>query len=192
MPAPIFLCLSISNSSCNWPQLPICPYFSSFPGFSSKSRQVWPCGMEPIISKLLHRLCNKQELPSSYIVGWSHSHPPGSKHGHSCFTYIWNQLKVIGMLLTILEVICKAVAMQNSSQWPCSMCTILQLRLVGVRTSYIFFSNVSWTPWVLDPITYSLFGPPPLGCTLLHYNIQDLWENLSKSLYLFVPQFPHL
>ena len=33
------------------------------------------------------------------------------------------------------------------------------LRLVGVRTSYIYFSNISWTPWVLDPITNPFLGP---------------------------------
>ena len=33
------------------------------------------------------------------------------------------------------------------------------LRPVGVRTSYIHFSNVSWTPRVLDPITNSFLGP---------------------------------
>ena len=54
------------------------------------------------------------------------------------------------------EVSCKAVAMQNSSQWLCSMCPIPQFRLVGDEDIlYIFFSNISWTPWVLDPITNS-------------------------------------
>ena len=33
------------------------------------------------------------------------------------------------------------------------------LRLVGVRTSYIYFSNISWTPWVLDPVTNPFLGP---------------------------------
>ena len=33
------------------------------------------------------------------------------------------------------------------------------LRLVGVRTSYIHFSNISWTPRVLDPITNPFWGP---------------------------------
>ena len=49
--------------------------------------------------------------------------------------------------MTILEVTCKTVAIQNNSQWLCSLCPIHQLRLVGVRTSYIyfFFSNISWT-----------------------------------------------
>ena len=32
-------------------------------------------------------------------------------------------------------------------------------RPVGVRTSYIHFSNISWTPWVLDPITNPFLGP---------------------------------
>ena len=54
---------------------------------------------------------------------------------------------------------CKAVAIQNSSEWPCSMCPFPWLRLVGVRTSYIYFSNISWTPWGLDPITNSFLGP---------------------------------
>ena len=40
--------------------------------------------------------------------------------------------------MAILEVICKTAAIQNNSQWPCSMCPIPQLRLVGVRTSYIY------------------------------------------------------
>ena len=41
---------------------------------------------------------NQGELPPSYILGGSHSHPPGSKLGHSHLTYLWNQLKVIDML----------------------------------------------------------------------------------------------
>ena len=41
--------------------------------------------------------------------------------------------------MTILEVMCKTVAIQNNFQWPCSIRPIPQLRLVGVRTSYIFF-----------------------------------------------------
>ena len=35
----------------------------------------------------------------------------------------------------------------------------LWLRLVGVRTSYIHFSNISWTPRALDPITNPFLGP---------------------------------
>ena len=46
--------------------------------------------------------------------------------------------------MTMPEVSCKTVAMQNNFQWPCSMYPIPQLGLVGVRTSYIF--NISWTP----------------------------------------------
>ena len=54
----------------------------------SKSGQVWPHGMEPIISKVSHRPCNQGELPPSPILGGSHSHPPGSKQGHSYLTYL--------------------------------------------------------------------------------------------------------
>ena len=61
--------------------------------------------------------------------------------------------------MTMPGVSCKAVATQNSSEWPCSMCPFPWLRLVGVRTSYIYFSNISWTPWALDPITNPFLGP---------------------------------
>ena len=57
-------------------------------GCHSKSGQVWPHGMEPIFSKLSCRLCNQGELPPSYILGGSHSQPPGSKHSHSYLTYL--------------------------------------------------------------------------------------------------------
>ena len=56
-------------------------------GCHSKSGQVWSHDMEPIFSKLSHRCCNQGELLPSYILGGNHSHPPGSKHSHSCLTY---------------------------------------------------------------------------------------------------------
>ena len=56
-------------------------------GCHSKSGQVWPHGMEPIISKLSHRPCNQGELLPSPILGGIWSHPPGSKHGHSYLTH---------------------------------------------------------------------------------------------------------
>ena len=70
--------------------------------------------------------------------------------------------------MTNLEVICKIVAMQNSSQWPCSMCPIHQLRLVGVRTSYIyiFFLILPGHPEVRTPLQIPTWAPSP-GCTLL-------------------------
>ena len=42
------------------------------------------------------------------------------------------------------------------TQWPCSLCPIPQFRLLRVRTSYI--CNISWPPWVLDPITNPSLG----------------------------------
>ena len=62
--------------------------FPAFLGCHSKSGQVWPQGVEPIFSKLSHRRCNQGELPPSYILGGSHSHVPGSKHGHCYLTYL--------------------------------------------------------------------------------------------------------
>ena len=158
-----------------------CQHSRIFPALlscHSKSRQAWPCGVEPIISNLSRKLCNQEELPPSYIMGWSHSHPPGSKHGHSYLTYLWNQLKITDTLNYRSEVICKIVAIQNNSQWPCFMHPILQLRLVGVRTSYIyiyiyfffppyyFLDMEFWTPLQI-PIC-----PSPLSCILLHCDLQ--------------------
>ena len=56
-------------------------------GCHSKSGQVWPHGMEPIISKLSRRPCNLGEFLPSPTLGGSHSHLPGSKQGHSYLTY---------------------------------------------------------------------------------------------------------
>ena len=87
IPAPIFLCSPISYSSYNQLHLPAFPILQAILGCHSKSEQVWPHGMEPIISKLSCRRCNQGELLPSYILGGSHSHPPGSKHSHSYLTY---------------------------------------------------------------------------------------------------------
>ena len=57
-------------------------------GCHSKSRQVWPHGVEPIISKLSRRPCNQGELLPRPILGGSHSHLPGSKQGHSYLAYL--------------------------------------------------------------------------------------------------------
>ena len=57
-------------------------------GCHCKSRQVWPHGMEPIISKLSRRPCNQGELLPSPILGGIWFHLPGSKQGHSYLTYL--------------------------------------------------------------------------------------------------------
>ena len=57
-------------------------------GCQSKSGQVWPHGMEPIISTLSRRPCNQGELLPRPILGGSHSHLPGSERGHSYLTYL--------------------------------------------------------------------------------------------------------
>ena len=62
--------------------------------------------------------------------------------------------------MTVLEVICKTVAIQNNSQWPCSLRPIPQLRPVGVRTSYIYFFLIFPGHRVLGPITNPCSGPP--------------------------------
>ena len=92
--APGFKSLCQSSSAAPFPTPPTisstCQHSCILPallGCHSKSGQVWPHGMEPIFSKLSHRLCNQGELLPSYILGGSHSHPPGSKHGHSYLTY---------------------------------------------------------------------------------------------------------
>ena len=67
--------------------------------------------------------------------------------------------------MTMPEVSCKAVAMQNSSQWPCSMCRIPPVQTCeGEDILYIYFLDTLSS----GPYYKSLFAPPPLGCTLLH------------------------
>ena len=73
--------------------------------------------------------------------------------------------------MTVPGVSCKALATQNSSEWPCSMCPIsLGSGLWGWRhPTYIFLifpgHPESWTPSQIPS-----WGPP-LGCTLLHYHL---------------------
>ena len=63
--------------------------------------------------------------------------------------------------MTMPEVSCKAVAMQNSSQWPCSMCPIPQLRLVGGKDIlYIFFLIFPGYPEFWTPLQILIWGPP--------------------------------
>ena len=143
-----------------------CQHSHIFPallGCHSKSGQVWPYGVEPIISKLSHRSCIQRELPPSYIMGGSHSHPPWLKAWPQLFNISMKPVKSYRYVKrpTFLEVICKTVPIHNSSHRPFSMPPIPQLRLVRVKTSYRYiFSNISWTP-SSGPHYKSLFGAPP-------------------------------
>ena len=93
--APRFKSQSPSSSAAPFLTPPTVSYTCQHPrirpallGCHNKSRQVWPRGMEPIISKLSHRPCNQGELLPRPILGGSHSHLPGSKQGHSYLTYL--------------------------------------------------------------------------------------------------------
>ena len=86
-PSTIFLCSPFPTPptvsyTCQHPHI-----LPALLGCHSKSGQVWPHSMEPIISKLSRRPCNQGELLPSPILGGSHSHLPGSKQGHSYLTY---------------------------------------------------------------------------------------------------------
>ena len=71
--------------------------------------------------------------------------------------------------MTMLEVNCTAVAIQNSSEWPCSMCPIPQAQTCGGEDIMcvcvcvcVFLGHLEfWTP-----LQIPTWGPP-LGCTLL-------------------------
>ena len=78
-----FLTPPTVSYTCQHPSIP-----PALLGCHSKSGQVWPHGMEPIISKLSRRPCNQGELLPSPILGGVRSHPPGSKHGNSYLTYL--------------------------------------------------------------------------------------------------------
>ena len=93
--APRFKSQHPSSFAAPFPTPPTISYTCQHPhilpallGCHSKSGQVWPHGMEPIISKLSRRPCNQGELLPSPTLGGSHSHPPGSKQGHSYLTYL--------------------------------------------------------------------------------------------------------
>ena len=145
-------------------QLPASPYFSSFSGCHSKSGQVWPCGVEPIISKLLRRLCNHGDLPPSYIMGWRHSHPPASKQGHSCLTYLWNQLKVIDMLNDCsrgyLQNCCYSkqlsMALLHASHPPAQACGSQDILHIYIYFFFLIFPGHR----VLNPITNPYLRSP--------------------------------
>ena len=77
--------------------------------------------------------------------------------------------------MTVPEVSCKTVAMQNSLQWPCSMYPIPHPRLVRVRISYIFFLIFPEHPEFWAPLQIPIWGPP--GCTLYQ-------ENTSSRIFL--------
>ena len=95
--------------------------------------------------------------------------------------------------MTVPEVLCKTVAMQNNSQRPCSLCPIPQLRLVGVRKSYIY---LYYFPDTLSsgPHYKSLFGGPP-GCTLLPIHtfgvVPEYSHALKKGAHTHHPLLPY-
>ena len=60
------------------------------------------------------------------------------------------------------------------------------LRLVGVRTSYIYFSNISWTPWALGPITNPFLGPSSWLHPASVGEFSKGWEQLYRT-YGLVP-----
>ena len=120
-----------------------------------------------------------QSSPSSYtgsvtrgsclpVTSWvSHSHPPGSKHGHSCLTYLWNQLKGIDVLNDCsrgyLQNCCYSkqlsMALLHASHPPAQTC-----RDEDILFIYIFLIFPGHR--VRDPITNPYLGPS-LGCTLI-------------------------
>ena len=98
--APGFQSQHQSSSAAPFPTTPTISYtcqhshiLPALLGCHSKSGQVWPHSMESIFSKLPRRCYNQGELPPSYILGGSHSHPPGSKHAHSYLTFSMKPVK---------------------------------------------------------------------------------------------------
>ena len=72
--------------------------------------------------------------------------------------------------------------MQNSSQWPCSMHPIPQLRLVGVRTSYIYFFLIFPGHQVLDRITNPYLAPIPRLYPVTTWHLHCHYLTTLKSL----------
>ena len=132
-------------------------------GCHSKSGQVWPCGMEPIISKLSCRHCNQGELPPSYILGGSHFHPPGSK----LFNISMKPVKGYGYVKWPCQRLAALLLLYKTALNGPAPCVLFpKLRLVGMRTPYIFFSNFPGHLEFWTPLEIPIWGRP-LGCTLL-------------------------
>ena len=66
------------------------------------------------------------------------------------------------------EVSCTAVAIHNSSEWPCTMCAIPQAQTCwGEDILYIFFLIFPGHLEFWTPLQIRMWGSP-LGCTLFH------------------------
>ena len=88
--------------------------------------------------------------------------------------------------MTMPEVSCTAVAVQNSSEWPCSMCPFPQLRLVGVRTSYMYFSLIFpehpefWTPLQIPIWAPPWLHPVTVSHALPHFILRTILGELYR------------
>ena len=172
----VFLCSPISHSSYNQLHLPVFPILPALLGCHSKSGQVWPHGVETIFSKLSCRHCNQGELLSGYIWGGSHWHVPDWKQGHSYFTYLWNQLKVIDVLNDRAEVSCTAVAIQKSSDGPAPCVPFPSSGLWGWgHPIYIFLIFPGYLEF-WTPITNPYLGPSSClhPVTILNFTIFEV------------------
>ena len=140
--------------------------FLALLGCSSKSGQVWPCGMERIISKLSHRCCNRQGLGVP-----SQSHPRW-KSLPSLWLKAWPQLFNISK---------KRVKNYRYAKWPClrlvAKLLLCRTTLNGLAPCVPFPSSDLWGwrhpiflifpghPEFWTPLQIPLWGPH--GCTLL-------------------------
>ena len=79
------------------------------------------------------------------------------------------------------EVSCEAVAIQNNSQWPCSRRPNPQLRLVGVRTSFIYFFYFLNT--LSSPPHYKSFFARPPAHLWLHPVTRLQWRLQRGSAF---------
>ena len=150
--------------------------FPAFLGCHSESGRAWPRGVGPILSKLSHRPCNQGELPPSYLLGGSHSHPAGSKHDW-LFNIPVKPVTIYRYVKWPCQRLAAKLAMQNNSQWPCSMCPIPQFRPARVRTSHIF--NNFGHPEFWTPLQIPFWGTA--GCTLLQIH----WATPARAIIAY-------
>ena len=132
-------------------------------------------------------------VASQSHLGWNLVPSPWLKAGPQLFNISMKLVKGYRYVKWLPGVSCKAVATQNSSDWPCSMCPIPPgsgLWEWGHPT-YIFLIFPGhlefWTPLQIPSWV------PPLGCTLLHYQNKFIfwclqWDsNLSLPYLYLVP-----
>ncbi|KAF6131126.1 hypothetical protein HJG60_008015 [Phyllostomus discolor] len=125
-PAPIFFCSPISDSSHTRLHMPELVSFQLYWAAIMSLGRRGPMSWSQSSLSSHSGAVTQGTRPPSYIWVGKLLPFPWLRADHSYLTYLCNQSKVIDTPKTMPELSCKAVAMLNCSQWPCSICLFPQ------------------------------------------------------------------